>query len=41
VATLPEFGITMPEQVVAVFHCGSRGFGHQVATDYLQTPSEA
>jgi tRNA-splicing ligase RtcB len=26
-----------PEQVVVMFHCGSRGFGHQVATDYLQT----
>ena len=25
-----------PEQVVLMFHCGSRGFGHQVATDYLQ-----
>jgi len=22
-------------QVVVMFHCGSRGFGHQVATDYL------
>ena len=31
------FGITMPDQVVVMFHCGSRGFGHQVATDYLQT----
>ena len=30
------FGITMPNQVVVMFHCGSRGFGHQVATDYLQ-----
>lgn len=30
-------GITMPNQVVVMFHCGSRGFGHQVATDYLQT----
>jgi tRNA-splicing ligase RtcB (3'-phosphate/5'-hydroxy nucleic acid ligase) len=30
------FGITMPDQVVVMFHCGSRGFGHQVATDYLQ-----
>jgi len=29
-------GITMPAQVVVMFHCGSRGFGHQVATDYLQ-----
>jgi tRNA-splicing ligase RtcB len=29
------FGITIPNQVVIMFHCGSRGFGHQVATDYL------
>ncbi len=29
-------GITIPDQVVVMFHCGSRGFGHQVATDYLQ-----
>src|SRR5919197_3659641 len=31
-----KFGITMPNQIVVMFHCGSRGFGHQVATDYLQ-----
>jgi len=31
-----HFGITIPDQVVIMFHCGSRGFGHQVATDYLQ-----
>jgi tRNA-splicing ligase RtcB (3'-phosphate/5'-hydroxy nucleic acid ligase) len=31
------FGLTIPNQVVVMFHCGSRGFGHQVATDYLQT----
>lgn len=31
-----EFGVTKPNQVVVMFHCGSRGFGHQVATDYLQ-----
>jgi tRNA-splicing ligase RtcB (3'-phosphate/5'-hydroxy nucleic acid ligase) len=30
------YGITIPNQVVVMFHCGSRGFGHQVATDYLQ-----
>lgn len=30
------FGITIPNQVVVMFHCGSRGFGHQVATDYLR-----
>ncbi len=31
-----KFGITIPNQIVIMFHCGSRGFGHQVATDYLQ-----
>jgi tRNA-splicing ligase RtcB len=29
------FGLDRAEQVVVMFHCGSRGFGHQVATDYL------
>jgi tRNA-splicing ligase RtcB len=29
-------GIDRPNQVVLMFHCGSRGFGHQIATDYLQ-----
>lgn len=31
-----QMGITKADQVVVMFHCGSRGFGHQVATDYLQ-----
>ncbi|MBI2860847.1 MAG: RtcB family protein [Chloroflexi bacterium] len=31
-----KFGITIPNQVVVMFHCGSRGFGHQVTSDYLQ-----
>ena len=26
-----------PNQVVVMFHCGSRGFGHQIATDSLNT----
>ncbi len=30
------FGLDLPDQVVVMFHCGSRGFGHQVATDYVQ-----
>lgn len=30
------FGIDRDDQVVIMFHCGSRGFGHQVATDYLR-----
>ncbi|MBN2551257.1 MAG: RtcB family protein [Spirochaetales bacterium] len=29
------FGIDRPNQVVIMFHCGSRGFGHQIASDYL------
>jgi tRNA-splicing ligase RtcB len=36
-AAAEALGITKPNQVVIMFHCGSRGFGHQVATDYLQT----
>jgi tRNA-splicing ligase RtcB (3'-phosphate/5'-hydroxy nucleic acid ligase) len=30
-----EMGIHLPNQVAVMFHCGSRGFGHQIATDYL------
>ncbi|MBC8500187.1 MAG: RtcB family protein [DPANN group archaeon] len=30
-----KFGIIRPDQIVVMVHCGSRGFGHQVATDYL------
>ncbi|HIJ97645.1 TPA: RtcB family protein, partial [archaeon] len=30
------YGINQPNQVVIMFHCGSRGFGHQVASDYLE-----
>jgi len=30
------YGINLPNQVVVMFHCGSRGFGHQVASDYLE-----
>jgi tRNA-splicing ligase RtcB len=29
------FGLDRDDQVVVMFHCGSRGFGHQVASDYL------
>ncbi len=32
-----SFGITIPNQVVVMFHCGSRGFGYRVASDYLQS----
>src|SRR3989344_4111437 len=36
-ATARKHGIEKADQVVVMFHCGSRGFGHQVATDYLNT----
>lgn len=32
-----KFGIYGGDQIVIMFHCGSRGFGHQIGTDYLQT----
>jgi tRNA-splicing ligase RtcB len=35
-ALAAQLGLTRPHQVAVMFHCGSRGFGHQVATDYLQ-----
>jgi len=28
-------GIRIPNQVLIMYHCGSRGFGHQIAADYL------
>jgi tRNA-splicing ligase RtcB len=30
-----KFEITNPGQIVVMVHCGSRGFGHQIGTDYL------
>jgi tRNA-splicing ligase RtcB len=35
--TARAFGLDLPEQVVVMFHCGSRGFGDQVASDYLHS----
>jgi tRNA-splicing ligase RtcB len=34
------FGLT-PDQIVVLIHCGSRGLGHQVATDYIRTMMSA
>jgi tRNA-splicing ligase RtcB len=31
-----KFGLVHEDQVVVMVHCGSRGFGHQVASDYLR-----
>ena len=35
------FGIDGPGQVLVFFHCGSRGFGHQVCQDYLRVMERA
>jgi len=35
------FGIDGPGQVIVFFHCGSRGFGHQVCQDYLDVMEAA
>ncbi len=34
--TAAAFGLAHDRQIAIMFHCGSRGFGHQVASDYLQ-----
>jgi len=31
-----HFGLVHDDQVVIMVHCGSRGFGHQVGSDYLR-----
>jgi tRNA-splicing ligase RtcB len=35
-ALAATFGIVLPHQVFVMLHCGSRGFGHQIGTDYLR-----
>lgn len=35
-----QFGLQV-EQVVVLIHCGSRGLGHQVCTDFLKVMNEA
>ena len=34
-------GVEEVGQVTVMIHCGSRGFGHQICTDYLKTAEEA
>ena len=36
-----KFGINNVNQIVIMVHTGSRGFGHQIATDYLQILGKA
>lgn len=40
-ATAAALGVTGNDQIVVMVHCGSRGFGHQVATDYLKVFEKA
>ncbi len=39
--TAAALGITGNDQIVVMVHCGSRGFGHQVASDYLKVFEKA
>ena len=39
--TAKAFGITEPGQVTVMIHCGSRGYGHQVCSDYLRVMEHA
>jgi tRNA-splicing ligase RtcB len=32
-----SLGLTIPNQICVMVHCGSRGFGHQIGTDYLRS----
>ncbi|HWQ27639.1 MAG TPA: RtcB family protein [Dehalococcoidia bacterium] len=36
-----RFGLAEPGQVLVFFHCGSRGFGHQICQDYLDVMEAA
>ena len=39
--TAKKFGINFEGQVTVMIHTGSRGFGHQVATDYIEIMEQA
>jgi tRNA-splicing ligase RtcB len=39
--TAKVFGIEQEGQVTVMIHCGSRGFGHQVCSDYLRVMEHA
>ena len=39
--TAAALGITGHDQIVVMVHCGSRGFGHQVASDFLKVFEKA
>jgi tRNA-splicing ligase RtcB (3'-phosphate/5'-hydroxy nucleic acid ligase) len=39
--TAKAFGLTHEGQVTVMIHCGSRGYGHQVCSDYLRVMEHA
>lgn len=39
--TAKKWGITSKDQILIMLHCGSRGLGHQVASDYLKIQEKA
>ena len=39
--TANSWGITGKDQIMIMLHCGSRGLGHQVASDYLKIQEKA
>jgi tRNA-splicing ligase RtcB len=39
--TAKKWGIEKPGQILIMLHCGSRGLGHQIATDYLKIQEKA
>ncbi len=39
--TAKAFGVDIDNQIVIMIHCGSRGFGHQVASEHLRVFLEA
>lgn len=40
-AVAEKLGIKQDNQITVMVHCGSRGFGHQIGTDYLQSFGQA
>ncbi len=40
-AVAGALGVEAPGQVFVMLHCGSRGFGHQIGTDYLRLFDQA
>jgi tRNA-splicing ligase RtcB len=39
--TAKKWGLAGKDQIMIMLHCGSRGLGHQVATDYLKIQEQA